>query len=131
MTRTLMMVSLLGVAAGCSSKKTTPDAAPASRPLSGTVERGKYLVDTVLVCGECHTPAGPDGKPDPNMYLAGSRSYDFDTKHGIVSVYAENITSHATEGLGMWTNDEIRTVLTMGVDDEHVALWPIMPYPEY
>jgi mono/diheme cytochrome c family protein len=100
--------------------------------LRGTAERGQYLVDHVLVCGVCHTPNGPDGQPDPKKYLAGSRSYDFTDVDGtIVTVNAENLTSHDPEGLHAWSDDQIRTALTKGIDDEHIALYPIMPYPEY
>jgi mono/diheme cytochrome c family protein len=100
--------------------------------VTGTVERGQYLVDHVLVCGVCHTPNGPDGNPDPSKYLAGSRSYDFKDKDGtIITVNAENLTSHDPEGLHAWSDEQIRTALTQGIDDEHIALYPIMPYPEY
>jgi len=99
---------------------------------TGTVERGKYLVDHVLVCGVCHTPSLPDGTPDMSKYLAGSRSYDFTDIDGtIVTVNAENLTSHDPEGLHSWKDGQIRTAITKGVDDEHVAIYPIMPYPEY
>jgi mono/diheme cytochrome c family protein len=99
---------------------------------TGTVARGQYLVDHVLVCGVCHTPNGPDGKPDRAKYLAGSRSYDFkDTDGTIVTVNAENLTSHNPEGLASWSDEQIRTALTVGIDDEKIALYPIMPYPEY
>jgi mono/diheme cytochrome c family protein len=98
----------------------------------GTVDRGKYLVDHVLLCGVCHTPSLQNGDPDPMKYLAGSRSYDFTDIDGtIVTVNAENLTSHDPEGLHAWSDGQIRTALTKGVDDEHVALYPIMPYPEY
>jgi mono/diheme cytochrome c family protein len=100
----------------------------------GTVERGKYLVDHVLVCGICHTPSLKNGDPapDPAMYLAGSRSYDFTDVDGtIITVNAENLTSHDPEGLHSWTDAEIRGALIRGIDDEHIALYPIMPYPEY
>ncbi|MEO7330695.1 MAG: hypothetical protein ABI193_19120, partial [Minicystis sp.] len=96
------------------------------------IARGKYLVDNVLACGECPTPVGADGKPDKTKYLAGSRSYDFTTADNeIISVYAENLTSHKVEGIGTWTDDWIRGAITHGLDDEQVPLWPIMPYPEY
>jgi mono/diheme cytochrome c family protein len=35
-------------------------------------ERGKYLVDDVMVCGSCHTPRGADGKSDTSKYLKGA-----------------------------------------------------------
>src|SRR5262245_57111462 len=41
------------------------DPLPATK---GTVERGQYLVDHVLVCGVCHTPSLPSGEPDPTKY---------------------------------------------------------------
>jgi mono/diheme cytochrome c family protein len=126
--RALLALSLCGLTAGCGSKS---DPAAGSSTLTGTVERGQYLVDHLLVCGECHTPTGDDGKPVPGKYLAGSRSYDFPYAGKSISVYAENLTSHPVEGLGMWTDDQIRTAITKGIDDEHVSIWPIMPYPEY
>jgi len=99
---------------------------------TGTVERGEYLVDHVLVCGVCHTPTGDDGTPNQSLYLAGSRSYDFTDVDGtIVTVNAENLTSHNPEGLYNWSDEQIRTAVTKGVDDEHVAIYPIMPFPEY
>jgi mono/diheme cytochrome c family protein len=98
----------------------------------GTVERGQYLVDHVLLCGVCHTPSLENGEPDPTKYLAGSRSYDFEDVDGtIITVNAENLTSHDPEGLHAWSDGQIRTAITKGVDDEHYAIYPIMPYPEY
>jgi len=103
-----------------------------TRTLGGTSERGQYLVDKVLVCGVCHTPSLADGTPDPAKYLAGSRSYDFTDLDGtIVTVNAENLTSHDPEGLHAWSDAQIRRALTVGVDDENIAIYPIMPYPEY
>ncbi len=100
--------------------------------LTGSVARGEYLVDHVLMCGVCHTPSLPNGEPDMTKYLAGSRSYDFTDIDGtIVTVNAENLTSHDPEGLHSWTDDQIRRALTKGIDDENIAMYPIMPYPEY
>jgi len=36
------------------------------------VERGRYLVEQVGKCSECHTPAGPDGRPDKSKWLKGA-----------------------------------------------------------
>jgi len=99
---------------------------------TGTVERGQYLVDNVLVCGVCHTPSDDNGNPNPELYLAGSRPYNFTDIDGtVVTVNAENLTSHDPEGLHAWSDGQIRTAITKGVDDEHYAIYPIMPYPEY
>jgi len=103
-----------------------------STATTGTPARGEYLVDHVLLCGVCHTPTGADGNPNLALYLAGSRSYDFTDVDGtIVTVNAENLTSHNPEGLFNWSDEQIRTAVTAGIDDEHVAIYPIMPFPEY
>ena len=54
------MVALLAVATGCAG------IAQAQTP----VERGKYLVESIAGCGNCHTPQGPNG-PDMSRALSG------------------------------------------------------------
>jgi mono/diheme cytochrome c family protein len=44
------------------------------------IERGRYLVESLAACGNCHTPRGPDG-PQMDKYLAGGehlKGKDFD-----------------------------------------------------
>ena len=36
------------------------------------VDRGRYLVESVGVCGECHTPRLADGSPDRSKWLKGA-----------------------------------------------------------
>ena len=45
---------------------------PAKAPESG-VERGRYLVDHISLCGDCHTLRNRIGVPQRRLYLAGSR----------------------------------------------------------
>lgn len=128
------LVAVMGVA--CETPPVTsegvPDAGPVVTATTGTVERGQYLVDHVLACGVCHTPNRADGTPDLTKYLAGSRSYDFTDIDGtIVTVNAENLTNHNPEGLNVWSDEQIRRALTVGIDDENISIYPIMPYPEY
>ena len=60
----------------------------------GSMDRGQYLVDHVLICGVCHTPSNDRRRARHGMYLAGSRSYDFTDVDGtIITVNAENLTS--------------------------------------
>jgi mono/diheme cytochrome c family protein len=125
-------VSMALSACSSTSTKAAADGTTDGGSVDPLVARGEYLVDHVLMCGVCHTPTGPDGQPDMTKYLAGSRSYDFTDVDGtIVTVNAENLTSHDPEGLFRWSDDQIRTAITKGIDDEHVAIYPIMPYPEY
>ena len=39
---------------------------------SEQTERGKYLVEEVGKCQECHTPRGPDGQLDREKWLKGA-----------------------------------------------------------
>jgi mono/diheme cytochrome c family protein len=38
---------------------------------SGDVARGKYLVESVAMCGQCHTPRDNNGNPDRTRWLQG------------------------------------------------------------
>ena len=35
------------------------------------IERGSYLVNTIMACGNCHTPRDADGKPVAERALSG------------------------------------------------------------
>ena len=39
------------------------------------VERGRYLVEVLGACGNCHTPKGPEGDL-PGKHLAGGFEYE-------------------------------------------------------
>ena len=39
---------------------------------SAQIEQGKYLVEEVAKCGDCHTPMGEGGKPDTANALKGA-----------------------------------------------------------
>lgn len=39
---------------------------------SDSIARGKYLVEEVGKCSECHTPLAADGKPDMSKFLKGA-----------------------------------------------------------
>jgi mono/diheme cytochrome c family protein len=51
-----------------SNKPQTP---PRSSEKSGDVARGKYLVESVAMCGQCHTPRDSQGNPDRKHWLQG------------------------------------------------------------
>ena len=38
----------------------------------GAVARGKYIVENVAICAQCHTPRDYDGNPDRSHWLQGS-----------------------------------------------------------
>jgi mono/diheme cytochrome c family protein len=81
-------------------------------------ERGSYLVNTILACGNCHTPKAADGAPIAEKELAGGMSFTtpaFDAT-------ASNITPDPETGIGKWTDDEIKQALTRGNRPAHAQL---------
>ncbi len=91
--------------------------------------RGKYLVNNVTICFDCHAERtmayGLPIKPGQE----GVKGFIWDQKIGFPGVLAaSNITPDAETGLGKWTDGEILRAIREGVDREGKALFPIMPY---
>jgi mono/diheme cytochrome c family protein len=90
-------------------------------PAAG-VERGRAMLN-VLLCGECHTPRDDRGNPVPGKELAGGSP--FPGPWGVV--YAANITSHPSTGIGAYSDDDLRRVLKDGKNRAGRELW-VMPW---
>jgi mono/diheme cytochrome c family protein len=89
---------------------------------SASVKRGSYLVNTVMTCGNCHTPKGPNGDIKEKAF---SGFLEFDEPP--FKVTASNITSDKETGIGKWTQAQIRATLQTGVRPTGVPLAEIMP----
>lgn len=113
---------------------------PAQRPAStekieSTPERlarGKYLVENVSSCLDCHSERvlayGLPMKPGRE----GVGGFIWDAKIGFPgTLAAPNITPDPETGLGKWTDGEIMRAIREGVDRDGKALFPIMPYGHY
>jgi mono/diheme cytochrome c family protein len=91
-------------------------------------ERGAYLVNTVMACGNCHSPRDADGNTVADKAFSGGLS--FTTPAFIVT--APNITPDVETGIGSWSDAEIRRALMEGMRPDHgrlagVPLAAIMP----
>ena len=60
------------------------------------VERGKYLVNTILTCQNCHTPKGERGAPVFERDLSSGLEFD----EPPFKVTASNITQDKETGIG-------------------------------
>jgi len=80
---------------------------PLKAPQSG-IERGRYLVEHVALCGDCHTPRNFMGVPNRSLYLAGAKS-------GPLGEEIPNITPDKETGVGDWSREEIAGLLLSGV----------------
>jgi mono/diheme cytochrome c family protein len=86
------------------------------------VERGGYLVNTLMTCQNCHTPIGPNG-PEFDKALSGGLTFD----EPPFKATASNITSDPETGIGKWTDTQVKTLLRKGVNREGVKIAPVMP----
>ena len=92
------------------------------------IERGNYLVNTIMACGNCHSPRDSEGRIIADEALSGGLT--FDTPAFLAT--APNITPDVETGIGSWSEDEIRRSLIEGMRPDHgklagVALAAIMP----
>jgi mono/diheme cytochrome c family protein len=92
------------------------------------VQRGDYLVNTILTCGNCHTPRGPGGVFDMGKQLSGGpQTWDEPT----FKVKGANITPDPDTGIGKWSDAEIKRALQEGVRPNGTPIAPIMPFSFY
>jgi mono/diheme cytochrome c family protein len=97
-------------------------AARAETPL----ERGRYLMTSIVACGNCHTPRGPQG-PLADKELAGGLLFD---EKGF-KVYSANITPDKRTGIGNWTDVQIVTAIREGKRPDGSTIGPPMPFEMY
>jgi len=84
------------------------------------VKRGAYLVDS-LACVLCHSPVDDQRRVLPGMRLAGGVLFRVEPFGDFVS---GNLTSDKDTGLGNWTDDQIKTVITKGTLRDGTRLLP-------
>lgn len=86
------------------------------------VERGRYLVEEVAKCSECHTPRDSSGQLDSQAWLQGAPIWIQPVHH------IQNWADHAPAlaGLPSFTDEEMERVLEKGVGPEGEVLRPPM-----
>ena len=66
------------------------------------LERGTYLMQSIVACGNCHTPKDHDGKPIADRELAGGHVINAPIFHSV----SPNVTPDKETGIGNWTYDQ-------------------------
>ena len=90
------------------------------------LERGRYLMNGIAACGNCHTPQGPGG-PVAGMELAGGLVIEEPPFTAIGS----NITPDPDTGIGRWSDDEIVRAIREGIRPDGSLIGPPMPIALY
>lgn len=84
--------------------------------------RGKYLVEGIVGCGNCHTPHNPDGTLNQDMAFAGAYVI---TDEGFTA-YAPNITPDPDTGIPDWTVEDIMHAVRDGKRKDGSIIGPPM-----
>jgi mono/diheme cytochrome c family protein len=90
------------------------------------LERGTYLMRSVVACGNCHTPKGPQGDL-PGMELSGGVTFQDD----VFTAVSPNITPDAETGVGKWTDAQIVAAIREGKRPDGTIIGPPMPIALY
>jgi mono/diheme cytochrome c family protein len=90
------------------------------------IERGGYLVNTIMTCANCHSPKGPPPAIAGKDYSGGLR---FDEPP--FDVTAPNITPDKDTGIGNWTDAQIKTLLLTGKNPHGIQGAEVMPTAFY
>jgi mono/diheme cytochrome c family protein len=91
------------------------------------VERGRYLMQGIVACGNCHTPKGPQGDL-PGMEMAGGFEVD---EPGVFTAISPNITPDPDTGIGKWTDAQIISAIREGKRPDGSIIGPPMPIGLY
>jgi mono/diheme cytochrome c family protein len=117
MKRSFMLPIAVAAAALCSN------VAAAETPL----ERGTYLMNSIVACGNCHTMQGPEGPVGAE--LAG-RAEPIE-EPGLFKARPDNITPHPETGIGKWTDEQIIRAIREGIRPDGTIIGPPMPIEQY
>lgn len=131
----VLIVVVLIAAALIYFNATHPDVNPPENvTVKSTPERiahGQYLAEHVAICLDCHSErdfskfAGP---LVPGSYGKGGELFGKDNMGFPGNLYAKNLTPAEIKD---WTDGELLRAITQGVTKDNVALFPLMPYPNY
>jgi len=110
LTRCVIFLGLVGIAFG-----------------DDQVERGKYLVEEVGKCQDCHTPRQADGQLDKSQWLKGTM-LDFQPMKPVPGWHKASPDLTPSGGLwGRWGEKALVTFLTTGKGPGGHAAGPPMP----
>ncbi len=125
-----LLCALISLAAGLSASRmfsreiraAAPQKAEASPAQPGLIERGKYLVQNVAMCEECHTPRDVSGNIDESRRLQGAAIW-------IVPVHPMTNWANrapALAGFEGFTEQQGEDILEKGVGPNGLPIQPPM-----
>jgi cytochrome c553 len=102
-------------------------ASPAIGQDAKLVERGAYLINSIVACGNCHARRDKEGRPVPELGLSGGYLFDEEP----FRAYARNITPDVETGIGKWTEAQLVRAIREGIRPDGSLIGPPMPIEFY
>lgn len=102
--------------------------AAAAGPDAALLERGKYLMNGIVACGNCHVARGEKGEPLFDKGLSGGMVFD---EPPMFKAFAPNITPDPDTGIGKWTDAQLAKAIREGVRPDGSVIGPPMPIAFY
>ncbi|MCW5643883.1 MAG: c-type cytochrome [Rhodoferax sp.] len=99
----------------------------AAGPDAAVIERGQYLMNGVVACGNCHVARGARGEPLFDKGLSGGMVFD----EPAFKAYASNITPDPETGIGKWTDAQLAKAIREGLRPDNSIIGPPMPIEFY
>ena len=106
--------------------RTSPPASGRFERTPERLERGRYLVEHVTDCLDCHSER--DWRRYSGPIVAGTRGRGAKLTFLGSATHSANITPH---GIGDWTDGEIARAISAGVGKDGRPVSPMMPYDTY
>jgi mono/diheme cytochrome c family protein len=101
----------------------------ANVPRGNTVQYGRYLAHSLGHCTQCHTPL-IGGVEDFSQTNAGGNIFPQPFGYDWAAL-TPNITPHPTDGIGQWSDDEIKRAIVYGISRDGRELLPFMGFSFY
>ena len=105
-----------------------------SRHFEPTPERlahGKYLVEGVLGCLDCHSQLEGNLQPGVAPVFTHKGGGRIVIDQGGFVLAAPNITPDTETGAGTWTDDQFARAIREGIGHDGRTLFPMMPYQNF
>ncbi|MGB7438798.1 MAG: hypothetical protein WBR26_14455 [Candidatus Acidiferrum sp.] len=116
----IVFIAFLSLAAAGRSRRMTAQQRVTAQ--QGEVARGKYLVENVAMCTECHTPRDERGNLEPEALLQGAAIWITPTKP--IPNWADYAPVLA--GLPSYTDAQMENVLEKGIGPNGEVIRPPM-----
>jgi mono/diheme cytochrome c family protein len=112
------------------AKARSVDPARRFEPTPARLARGKYLVNGVVGCYDCHSQTDSAGGGAPALKSKPGAGRVFIDEGGL-RVVAPNITPDERTGIGRMSDDALARAVREGIGHDGRALFPAMPYAFY